>query len=452
MYSLWEEEEEPTPKGKRPYSSAFASISSSEDDADRQRILFRRRKSSGTLASQKKPTQSQSLQTALFSPPTSPDRFPPNRQASAGPGPSTIHNRHAAAQPSSSTQSLFLENDENSFQREDDSDVAATIIDERDPFLVDEDGNPLTPSEEFTLPEDRNKQYVFFESSLHGQTSQKGSRYIRLSGPRRWTKEEELLLWRTVQRVPATQVYPLRVVWYLHGDGGRLSEKLKWFSVQHMKDKMRTTVTRRLRAGERVEGNARAWAPLGSKEKEDWDDEQWDRMHGRALLAIQLERQEFEKRKEATRLREEERERRKEEKKRNEEEKRREKERKLQDEKRLLQEDKRKREEERKKKREEEKRRREEEKQRKKEEREKKAKTKKGKGRQHSASEDKESEENENEEPQEEQQEEPQEEPQEEQQEEPQEEMDELESSVDGSDVRCPVICLWKNHPLIVFI
>lgn len=436
-----EEEEEHSPKGKRPYSSAFAAISSSEDEADRQRVLSRRRKSFETMSSQKKSTQPRFLGTSLFSPPTSPDRFPPNRQASAGPGPSTTRNRHAAAQPSSSAQSLSFENDESAFKKEDGY-VSSTIVVEVDPFFVDEDGSPLTPSEEYTLPDDRNKQYSFFKSNLYGRKSDKGSKYVRLSGPRRWTKEEELLLWRTVQRVPATQVYPLRVVWYLHGDGGQLSEKLKWFSVQHMKDKMRTTVMRRLRSGELVQGNARAWAPLGSKEKDNWDKEEWGRMHDRALLATQLERQESEKRKEAARLREEEMERRKEEKRRIEEEKKKEREekkKKLQGERARLKEDKRKRAEEQKRKREEEKRRKEEETQKKEEEREENAKTNNGTGRQYRESEDErseESEENENEE----------------QQDEPQEEMDELESRVDGSVVGCPIICLRENHLLIIFI
>ncbi|EIW67227.1 hypothetical protein TREMEDRAFT_64473 [Tremella mesenterica DSM 1558] len=124
-----------------------------------------------------------------------------------------------------------------------------------DPYLVDEDGSPLQSDPTYLVPRD----HIPRRSRIHGQVSGQSTVYSRISGRRRWTKDEELLLYRTVQKVPLAEEYPLRVVWYLHGEYGVLSQSLAEFNPQHMKDKMRVIVTTRLNNGRSVEGRARYW-------------------------------------------------------------------------------------------------------------------------------------------------------------------------------------------------
>ncbi|OCF31142.1 hypothetical protein I316_07109 [Kwoniella heveanensis BCC8398] len=152
----------------------------------------------------------------------------------------------------------------------------ARTEDDDDPFLYDEDGSPLDPDELYIVPEDHQTP----KSRLHGRVNQFSFRYCRLSGPRKWTREEELLLYRTVQKVPYEEQYPLNVVAALHGEFGMMSHRLKWFNTQHMKDKMRSTVARRLNERRPVVGRARAWAKKGSKEKEAYEKEmkEWQRI------------------------------------------------------------------------------------------------------------------------------------------------------------------------------
>ncbi|WVQ93513.1 hypothetical protein IAU59_000587 [Kwoniella sp. CBS 9459] len=143
------------------------------------------------------------------------------------------------------------------------------IRDDDDPFLYDEDGSPLDPDDLYVVPAD----YVAPKSKIHGRVNQSASIYCRLSGPRSWTKEEELLLYRTVQKVPYIEPFPLRLVEALHGEHGKVSQRLKWYNKQHMKDKMTSTVARRLNERRPVVGRARAWAKKGTREKIEYEKE-----------------------------------------------------------------------------------------------------------------------------------------------------------------------------------
>ncbi|WVQ65021.1 uncharacterized protein L199_003191 [Kwoniella botswanensis] len=150
---------------------------------------------------------------------------------------------------------------------------APYIRDEDDPFLHDEDGSPLEPDELCISPVDVGEKYSTQRSKLFGKTSTSSSIYCRLTGKRKWTLEEELLLYRTVQKVPIQEEYPLRMVWNLYGEFGRFGKQLRWYNTQHMKDKLRTTVKRRQNEGRRVEGRVRAWAARGTREREEYEEE-----------------------------------------------------------------------------------------------------------------------------------------------------------------------------------
>lgn len=126
-----------------------------------------------------------------------------------------------------------------------------------DAYLIDEDGSPLETDPDYTAPADY--KYRIANSRLHGQVGTQTSTFSRRSGQRRWSREEELLLYRTVQKVPLDDWYPLRVVWYLHGENGQLSSALQDFNTQHMKDKMVVIVRVRVNNGRPVEGRARYW-------------------------------------------------------------------------------------------------------------------------------------------------------------------------------------------------
>nr|XP_031858466.1 uncharacterized protein CI109_006111 [Kwoniella shandongensis]KAA5525538.1 hypothetical protein CI109_006111 [Kwoniella shandongensis] len=143
------------------------------------------------------------------------------------------------------------------------------LRDEDDPYLVDENGSPLEPDELYMVPLDHAPQ----KSQIHGKLGNTQSTYCRLTGPRRWAKEEELLLYRTVQKVPMEEEYPLRAAWFLHGEFGRFSTALKWFNTQHMKDKMRVIVSSRLNKGRPVVGRARFWLPKGNPGKLQYEEE-----------------------------------------------------------------------------------------------------------------------------------------------------------------------------------
>lgn len=136
-----------------------------------------------------------------------------------------------------------------------------------DLYMVDDDGSPLEPDDEYTIPH----KHEFPPSRLHGQTGDQTSTYSRKSGSRKWTQAEALLLYRTVQKVPLDQLYPLRVVWYLYGEHGIVSHDLEDFNPQHMKDKMKTIVTTRVNNRRPVIGRARFWLPPISRGEEHPD-------------------------------------------------------------------------------------------------------------------------------------------------------------------------------------
>jgi len=96
--------------------------------------------------------------------------------------------------------------------------------------------------------------------------------YSRIAGKRKWTQEEALLLYRTLQQVPMDQQYPVRVVWYLHGEHGVLSHDLQYFNPQHMKDKLRTTTIARSNNLKPVEGRARAFLPPIYPQRRKYDE------------------------------------------------------------------------------------------------------------------------------------------------------------------------------------
>ncbi|KAK8861651.1 hypothetical protein IAR55_002474 [Kwoniella newhampshirensis] len=143
------------------------------------------------------------------------------------------------------------------------------LRDDEDPFLVDEDGSSLEPDPLFIIPVD----YKPVKSQIHGKLDNTRSTYCRLTGKRKWTKEEELLLYRTVQKVPMHEEYPLRVACALHGEYGSISTTLKWYNAQHMKDKMRVVVSSRLSKGRPVVGRARFWLPKDSQGRREYEQE-----------------------------------------------------------------------------------------------------------------------------------------------------------------------------------
>jgi len=123
--------------------------------------------------------------------------------------------------------------------------------------MCDQDGSPLEPDPEYVLP----SSYRPAPSKLHGNIKGQVSIYSRQSGKRKWTTEEQMLLWRTVQKVPLEEQYPLKVAWYLHGESGVISNDLEDFNPQHMKDKMKSMVEVRCNNQRPVEGRARFWLP-----------------------------------------------------------------------------------------------------------------------------------------------------------------------------------------------
>lgn len=124
-------------------------------------------------------------------------------------------------------------------------------------FLFDEDGSPLEPDPAYRIP----PYHRPLPSMLHGRKDNQTSQYTRMSGKRKWTMDEQVLLYRTIQKVPLDEPSPLQVVWYLHGEYGTLSNNLEDFNVQHMKDKMKTVVQVRYNNHRSIEGRARFWLP-----------------------------------------------------------------------------------------------------------------------------------------------------------------------------------------------
>ena len=138
-----------------------------------------------------------------------------------------------------------------------------------DPHMIDEDGSPLDTDPTLVLPQG----YKFEPSRIHGRKDGQLSSYSRLAGGLRWTKDQELLLYRTIQKVPLVESYPTKVMWYLHGEYGIFSRQLEQFNPQHMKDKMRTIVETRVRNNRPVVGRARHWLSKTHPDKKTFDEE-----------------------------------------------------------------------------------------------------------------------------------------------------------------------------------
>lgn len=134
-----------------------------------------------------------------------------------------------------------------------------------DPYLHDENGGPLEPNPDYvtpdvypTPPQDRAQRRT--SVPLHRKS-------------RRWTEAEALLLYRTIQKAWWSERTAQQVAWYLHGEWGQMSQKLKAFTVQNMKDKMREIVKTRVRNDRAVVGRARHWLPAGHPDREAYEEE-----------------------------------------------------------------------------------------------------------------------------------------------------------------------------------
>lgn len=138
-----------------------------------------------------------------------------------------------------------------------------------DLYLVDADGTPLESDPNYIIP----RNHVAKRSRIHGQVEGQSTSYSRLSGRRKWTQAEEILLYRTIQKVPLSGEYPLRVVWFLHGEYGTLSHDLEQFNPQHMKDKMRVIVNARANNRRPVTGRARFFLPGNHPDKLAFNEE-----------------------------------------------------------------------------------------------------------------------------------------------------------------------------------
>lgn len=127
-----------------------------------------------------------------------------------------------------------------------------------DPFMFDADGSPLRVRWGYMVPPD----YTAPKSRIHGQREGQAFKYSRLSGQRmRWTKEQTLLLYRTVQKVPLRVENPMDVVMYLYGEFGVRSQDLAFYNKQHMRSRMVTVVETRMRNNLPIEGRARMFLP-----------------------------------------------------------------------------------------------------------------------------------------------------------------------------------------------
>lgn len=151
-----------------------------------------------------------------------------------------------------------------------------------DPYLHDKNGGPLEPDPDYVAPE------------VYPIPQQRAM--VRGYRPfRRWTESEALLLYRTVQKAWFSERTAQQVVWYLHGANGRLSQKLRAFTVQNMKDKMREIVKTRVRNDRAVVGRARHWLPANhpdrvayEEEMAEWADAQKDQLE-RELRELEAE-------------------------------------------------------------------------------------------------------------------------------------------------------------------
>ena len=179
----------------------------------------------------------------------------PNRQPSAGPSRHRIRTQFTTPPRSQVNDHGPQTNGYAIYSDRAASRLREISTDPHDAYMVDESGEPLGPDPTYTIPTNHVPQ----RSRLHGQIDGQLTNYSRKCGRRKWTKAEEILLYRTVQKVPLSVEYPLRVAWYLHGEHGVLSHDLEMFNPQHMKDKMRVIVTTRVNNARPIVGRARFW-------------------------------------------------------------------------------------------------------------------------------------------------------------------------------------------------
>jgi hypothetical protein len=132
-----------------------------------------------------------------------------------------------------------------------------------DPFLVDVNGRPLVTNYNMVLPADYQKR----RSHLFGKIGHGPSQYVRLAGKLKWSKDDVLFLYREVQKVPMSAEHPCTVIEYLYGEYGRRSLRLRNYSAQHMKDRMRVTVMARINQLLPVHGRARHFLPNSHPDK-----------------------------------------------------------------------------------------------------------------------------------------------------------------------------------------
>lgn len=140
---------------------------------------------------------------------------------------------------------------------------------DKDPFLYDDDGEFLKTNPAYVIP----KGYKPPIPSLHGRIDGQVTPYSRMNGPRRWTMEEQILLYRTIQQVPLSEAYPPRVVEYLHGEFGVISTALAQYNKQHMRDKMRVIVDSLQLNRRHVVGRARYWLPPNDPDRIQYERE-----------------------------------------------------------------------------------------------------------------------------------------------------------------------------------
>lgn len=160
-----------------------------------------------------------------------------------------------------------------------------------DPYLHDEDGGPLEPDPEYVTPD------VY--PTPPQDRAERRTRVPMHRKARRWTEGEALLLYRTIQKAWWSERTAQQVAWYLHGEWGQMSQRLKAFSVQNMKDKMREIVKTRVRNDRAVVGRARHWLPAGHPDREAYEEEMaaWADAENERLQQEQEEAEEEEERK-----------------------------------------------------------------------------------------------------------------------------------------------------------
>lgn len=134
-----------------------------------------------------------------------------------------------------------------------------------DPYLHDEDGGPLEPNPDYVTPD------VY--PTPPQDRAERRTRVPMHRKSRRWTEGEALLLYRTIQKAWWSERTAQQVAWYLHGEWGQMSQRLRAFTVQNMKDKMREIVKTRVRNDRAVVGRARHWLPAGHPDREAYEEE-----------------------------------------------------------------------------------------------------------------------------------------------------------------------------------